>query len=285
MTAAPDLDGLIDRLKRRASDPARRTSNRPTEFGRAVGSLDLGGLISMAGDLASMLKGVVDANRAGRVDAAGHARAQELERQISTPVDEPLPAPADEPALARAEAELGVALPPVLRRVYAEVADGGFGPGDGLLSLEGIVARYRELRSPGMMPRGREWPTGVVPLVSVDPGWTCVETTTGRILDWDPEELNERSSEDRFRRSFRPEAASVEAWLSAWLGAKTAAEQRDEMMARLMSPESQVAQARQAREAMRRKTPEERAAMGLPAVGWEKVVWGGIGWDEETGEG
>jgi hypothetical protein len=26
-------------------------------------------------------------------------------------------------------------------------------------------------------------------------------------------------------------------------------------------------------------TPQERAAMGLPEVGWEKVVWGGIGWD------
>jgi len=24
-------------------------------------------------------------------------------------------------------------------------------------------------------------------------------------------------------------------------------------------------------------TPEERAGFGLPAVGWEKVVWGGIG--------
>jgi hypothetical protein len=30
-------------------------------------------------------------------------------------------------------------------------------------------------------------------------------------------------------------------------------------------------------------TPEERAAMGLPAVGWERVVWGGIGLDEDEG--
>jgi hypothetical protein len=27
---------------------------------------------------------------------------------------------------------------------------------------------------------------------------------------------------------------------------------------------------------------EERRAMGLPDVGWEKVVWGGIGLDEDA---
>ena len=25
--------------------------------------------------------------------------------------------------------------------------------------------------------------------------------------------------------------------------------------------------------------------MGLPAVGWEKVVWGGLGWDEDEDGG
>ena len=32
-------------------------------------------------------------------------------------------------------------------------------------------------------------------------------------------------------------------------------------------------------------TPEARAAMGLPEVGWEKVVWGGIGLDDEDPSG
>jgi hypothetical protein len=48
-----------------------------------------------------------------------------------------------------------------------------------------------------------------------------------------------------------------------------------------MSPEYQAQQAREARAAIGRMTPEERARMGLPAVGWEKVVWGGVGWDED----
>ena len=33
--------------------------------------------------------------------------------------------------------------------------------------------------------------------------------------------------------------------------------------------------AREARENIARMSPEERAAMGLPEVGWERVVWGG----------
>jgi hypothetical protein len=32
-------------------------------------------------------------------------------------------------------------------------------------------------------------------------------------------------------------------------------------------------------------TAEERAAMGLPEVGWEKVVWGGIGLEEDDDPG
>jgi hypothetical protein len=193
----------------------------------------------------------------------------------------PLPPPAPAATLDAAERVLGFPLPAGLRRLYAEVADGGFGPGEGLLPLAGLVAQYNELRSPGMMPSGREWPSGLLPLVSMDPGWDCVEAASGRIVAWDPEGLGERSSEDRFRRSFSVAHPTVEAWLAAWLDSRTADEQRADMMARVMAPEYQVRQAREARAAIGRMTPEERAAMGLPAVGWERVVWGGLGWDED----
>ena len=99
----------------------------------------------------------------------------------------------------------------------------------------------------------------------------------------DPEDLTERSSEERFRRSFGEAFPSVEAWLDDWLGAPTAEERHARMMAELMSPEYQAKQAREAREAIGRMTPQERAAMGLPETGWEEVVWGGLGW-EDPGE-
>jgi hypothetical protein len=54
------------------------------------------------------------------------------------------------------------------------------------------------------------------------------------------------------------------------------------MMADLMSPASQVRQAQEARAAIGRMTPAERAAMGLSETGWEEVVWGGLGWDPDA---
>jgi hypothetical protein len=39
-------------------------------------------------------------------------------------------------------------------------------------------------------------------------------------------------------------------------------------------------EARKARARIASLSPEERAAMGLPEVGWEKIFWGGLGWDD-----
>lgn len=50
--------------------------------------------------------------------------------------DKPKAFPPAEPVeIAEAEAELGFPLPPLLRRLYGEVGDGGFGPGYGLLPV------------------------------------------------------------------------------------------------------------------------------------------------------
>ena len=281
MTTTPPLDDLIPRLRARAADPARRTYARENQFSRSIRGMDLGGMMALGRGLGAMLKSVVAANQEGRVDPAGLAMGVELERQMTTPVDDGLPDPADDATIEAVEAVLRLTLPTAMRRVYAEVADGGFGPGFGLLPLASVVKEYGTLRSPGMMPRGREWPAGLLPVVSQDPGWDCIEAATGRVVAWDPEELSERSSEARFRESFSDVAPSMEAWLAEWLDSPTDDEQREAMMADLMSPESQARQAREARAAIGRMTLEERRAMGLPDEGWEEVVWGGIGWDPD----
>ena len=201
---------------------------------------------------------------------------------MTTPAPSVLPGPASAESIAAAEAALGLTLPAFLKRVYGEVADGGFGPGTGLLPLAFVVTAYRQLRAPdGLLPRGRSWPSGLVPLVDADGGFDCVDADSGRVIAWDPDGLSERADEARFRRSFDDVAPSVEAWLSAWVGSKTAAEQHAELVERAMGQDVQVRMAREARANIAKKTPEERAAMGLPAVGWEKVVWGGLGWDED----
>ena len=119
----------------------------------------------------------------------------------------------------------------------------------------------------------------------MDPGFDCCDAATGRIVAWDPEDLTEHAGEERFRRSFRETFPSVEAWLEAWLGSKTQAEQSAELMAHVMSNDVQVRMAREARAKIAGLRPEERAAMGLPEVGWERVVWGGLGWDEDDEAG
>jgi hypothetical protein len=52
-----------------------------------------------------------------------------------------------------------------------------------------------------------------------------------------------------------------------------------------MAPDNQVRQAREARAAIGRMTLEEQRVMGQPDVGWEAVVWGGMGWDPDEGAG
>lgn len=285
MPATPSLDELIPRLRERAADPERRTYIRDNQLSRTFSTLDLGGMLSLGRTLGGLLQQSVKAQREGVIDPEAVAMASDIERRMNTPVDDGLPAPADEATIEAVEAVLRLTLPVAMRRVYTEVADGGFGPGFGLLPLARVVKEYGTLRSPGMMPRGREWPAVLLPVLSQDPGWDCIEVGTGRVISWDPEDLTERSSEARFRASFQELAPSVEAWLGEWVDSRTHEQERDDMMARFQSPDYQAQQAREARAAIRRMSLEERRAMGLPDEGWEEVVWGGIGWPEDDPPG
>ena len=109
---------------------------------------------------------------------------ESLRRRIGDPrnrTDHPkralptLAAPATAKAIARAEAELGFKLPELLARIYREIANGGFGPGYGIIGLTGgyldngrsIVDLYRELK-PGSITEW-QWPDGLLPICD----WGC----------------------------------------------------------------------------------------------------------------
>jgi hypothetical protein len=269
-------DELIARLRARAADPKRRADVIVSAFDRNVRTLDLGSLMSQLGSVAGLLRQTVDANREGRVDPAGHARALDIRREMTTPAQPNLPGPATDAQLAAVEARLGFGLPPALRQALMEVADGGFGPGAGLFGADEILAQYERLVREGPEVWGHAWPVGLLPVVDRDPGVDCVEAGTGRVVGWDPEELTERSSDRVWARSFQEIAPSVEAWLAEWVGSKTWDEQVAER-----TQASMLQEARKARERIGAMTVEERRAMGLPDVGWEKVVWGGLGWEDD----
>lgn len=75
--------------------------------------------------------------------------------------------PASPAAVARAEAALGFALPATLRSIYLDVANGGFGPGYGVMGVDDgftddrkmtVVGRYQTFLAPD--PSDPEWQWG-----------------------------------------------------------------------------------------------------------------------------
>lgn len=237
-----DADALLEQLRVRAADPARRTDLRPGVLGAIVGRLSLGGL--------------------------GFGRSGGGPRRASA---------AD---VRSAEEALDLALSPFLVRVYTEVADGGFGPEEGLLPLARVVAETRRLRAGDELPRRRTWPKTVLPLVKFAQGWTCLDAATGTVVDWDPEDLTEWASAARFRESFSERSPSLEAWLGRWVTRKTAAdrnkpsaaERKKRWLARAGSPANRAIQARKSVAMIAKLSPADRAEMGLPDEGWEQVV-------------
>ncbi|MBN2292697.1 MAG: SMI1/KNR4 family protein [Pirellulales bacterium] len=76
----------------------------------------------------------------------------------------------------KAELRLGFPIPPILFECYTKIANGGFGPGYGLIGLEGgatsdygtIVETYHQLKS-DQESEGNEWKAGLLPFC----GWGC----------------------------------------------------------------------------------------------------------------
>jgi len=124
---------------------------------------------------------------------------------------DPLPPlePASAEAVAEAERLLGHPLPPLLRRLYLEVANGGFGPG-----VLGVADGYTDdLERTAVDRLDPREPSGLFPVAH----WGCaiysyVNCSEPSAMMWgfDP---NSGLAE----RSFFPEGISLTEWLSRWL--------------------------------------------------------------------
>jgi hypothetical protein len=277
MADRPLPDALLDRLRQRVADPGRRIDHRASRFQAGIAGLDLGQLFGQLRQAQADLGRIVAANQAGIPDPEMTAKAEEAGVAMSTPVDAPLPAPAPAEALDRAEGRLGFALPPALRQLFGEVADGGFGPGTGILSIDRVVDRHLAVQEE--VPRNQRWPERLLPLVDDQPTLTCLDSSSpnGPVITWDPADLSERSSDKAWNRSFEVSAPSLEAWLEAWLSARSPDEALQDLMQKAM-----VDSVRQSRAYFAAMTPEQRAEYGLPEEGWERQIGGGLGLDEEA---
>jgi hypothetical protein len=127
--------------------------------------------------------------------------------------------PVKEEALNDAMRQIGFPLPPLIRDLYTRVADGGYGPGYGVLPLLGptynLVGRRLQMNEEATPEWA--WPERLVELVN----WGC-HYFSG--VDCSHKSCpvffynNDRAVEDAtLADCLLPEAETLEEWLSAWL--------------------------------------------------------------------
>ena len=135
--------------------------------------------------------------------------------------------------VAEFEARVGRPLPPLWRRVYSEVGNGGFGPGYGLLGLvtgartdEGkSAAEFVELlQQSDPDDPGWAWPDGLVPVCH----WGCaiyscldLRSAAAPVVRFDP---NGHGTQEGWDGAWWAEAETSGAWLRAWAEGRLAFE-------------------------------------------------------------
>jgi hypothetical protein len=127
--------------------------------------------------------------------------------------------PVSDADLDLAEAQLGFRLHPLLRRLYSEVADGGFGPEYSLLPLAEAVSATMAKAAQGIQdPRDgqrRYWPFEAVAILDWGCGMNAVvdcRSPEGTVLLVDPNPgLPDRAGE------WGLDSESLAAWLESWL--------------------------------------------------------------------
>jgi len=134
--------------------------------------------------------------------------------------------PLNDESIALAESRLGFTLPPLLRAIYREVANGGFGESYGFLGLidgplneDGLdsVSHYEAYRQPDPADEYWEWPSGLLPFCHLGCAmYHCVQCNDdGSPIVWF--EPNPHEDEAPWDDSFIPFCSSLNEYLSAWL--------------------------------------------------------------------
>jgi hypothetical protein len=131
-----------------------------------------------------------------------------------------LPGPAAPEDVSGVERLVGHPMPAPLKRMYLEVADGGFGPwhavsltdtGEWFSDCADLAMAYDQFGGPGGV-----LPPGLVPLMNRGCAmWTLIDfrTADGRMWDWDPNLCCPR-------HALAPIGQSLTQWLIDWLRGK-----------------------------------------------------------------
>jgi SMI1 / KNR4 family (SUKH-1) len=162
---------------------------------------------------------------AGRI--CGVTAFDSLVQRVAAKADETtaeLPPVLSAAEIAAAEEALGFTLPPLLARLYQEVADGGFGPDYQLYPLiagpliagqRTVVSVYQEERAESSAGDNPHWPAGVLPILD----WGCgmyaavdCQSEQAPVLLFEP-----NGFDGDWTKAWFVDAASLEDWLESWL--------------------------------------------------------------------
>lgn len=262
---------LFQRIADRAHDPMRRTAMSgaqanatPLDLGALMGDFQkhappqaqglLGALGKMQEMFGASMPGFTMMGPGGMTSVGMPTGAQ------------PLAPPATEQQVKEAEAAIGRPLPAEVQQLYA-IADGGFGPGGGLMPLADLIARYHELTAEPYGPLGQDWPRNLLPLFDEDPVLGCIDLDSGEMVAWDPEEIEDEDSDEDWQRSFKVEHPNLAARMQEWLGEETV----EEMMKREMRA-SQDKMADEWIERLEKQSESARAGHGFVGPDWREQV-------------
>jgi hypothetical protein len=138
------------------------------------------------------------------------------------PGDRPPPRlpPCSDADVDRAETALGVRFPPLLRRLYTEIGEGGFGPGTGILGLEGLAREHQSYAVElAVEQEFGVWPAALLPLCQLDQTLlACIDCSdpAGPIVGFEVDDLDWDELAG-FEEAFQPRSPSLHQWLEAWL--------------------------------------------------------------------
>jgi len=141
-------------------------------------------------------------------------------------IQRPALAPVSPATVAQAEKDLGFPLPPLLRELYLQIGDGGFGPGYGLYKLTGgetdlaaVVPNHRMATDPDLPEPYNTWRAKHLMLVD----WGCniysavdCASAEGTVYRYNLDRYDDETS-GPVRDYGILEAASLGEWLERWM--------------------------------------------------------------------
>lgn len=135
-------------------------------------------------------------------------------------------------ALQTVERAIGFELPEMVRAIYLEVGNGGFGPGFGIVGMKGgpkldgctLETCYRNMVRLEKENPAWHWPERLLPLANHGCSmWSCVDCAYHKLpmILWDPNildsELDGANAQLNWGNSFWDQGQSLRMWLEGWL--------------------------------------------------------------------